>query len=142
MICVICGAEFKPKKEMQKTCSAECRKTYRNSKQREYMRKACAKKRGETFVPLGGVKKCPVCGKEFIKKYKNQVCCSDECQQERTRRKKREYEYHFDTEQKQQQDKPLKPAICHNCGEQFTPNYAKEKFCSDKCRFQFFHLEE
>ena len=35
--------------------------------------------------------------------------------------------------------KLLKAGICHECGKSFTPSYVGEKFCSDECRFAFFH---
>lgn len=93
---------------------------------------------------------CVICGAEFTSNKPNQITCSVECREENLRRRNREnHRRHYAQKRgsgavKKQQRQTTKPKenVCHNCGKQFTPNYAKEKFCSDKCRFQFFHMED
>ena len=36
-------------------------------------------------------KKCTICGKEFIPKRKNTICCSDDCRAELKRKRNKEY---------------------------------------------------
>lgn len=140
MKCVICGKEFQSNRPYQKTCSIECREENQRRQNRKSKQQRCIKK-GKPQVTIGTILKCPVCGEEFIKEYKNQVCCSPECQKLRNH-DKRNADKLWRREQEKKQGKTPKAYECHNCGKQFTPNYAKEKFCSDKCRLQFFHLEE
>ena len=66
--------------------------------------------------------KCLRCGKDFepSKYYHRQKYCSRICALAASNDRRRK-------------------AICHECGEVFKPAYPAEKFCSDECRFSFFH---
>ena len=94
------------------------------------------------------MKTCVICGKEFdATKYPHKLTCSRECSRARQHQQQLEFYY-----QKKKLPKPeaqpdpkiklLPENICHNCEKEFTPAYKGEKFCSDKCRFQYFGLEE
>lgn len=79
--------------------------------------------------------KCLRCGKDFEPAPKNarrQKYCSRKCALAASNDRRR---------LGRNLDKPPLPskAICHECGEVFKPAYPAEKFCSDECRFSFFH---
>lgn len=139
MKCIICGKEFSSNFPNQITCSPACRHARVLQNNRNSRRKRDAEKRGKT-VAIGTIKKCVVCGKDFTLTHSKQVCCSDACRAIRYR--KHQYNYDDIFIKKKPTVQTLKPVECHNCGKQFTPSYKGEKFCSDKCRFQFFHLED
>ena len=110
------------------------------------------------------IKICVVCGKEFSTKRVNQVACSPECQknychdyQQNYREKRRaarilEQKIPFDKTLAYLKDEHAQqiiieklnegsrgkiiPPFCHTCGQDFTPKFKGEKYCSDECRFK------
>ncbi len=68
---------------------------------------------------------CPVCGKEFEARRKDQIYCSDKCKDTRNYQQ-RKIPKHFD------------PIPCKQCGKMFTPKSSRNKFCSKKCNNHFF----
>ena len=75
---------------------------------------------------------CPFCGKEFQPHRKAQVTCgSYSC--------RRKYA-HRNTHSISEKAVTWKP-VCQYCGKVFKPHYHGEHFCSDDCRFHFFHME-
>ena len=79
------------------------------------------------------IKVCPVCKKEFIASQKNSVCCSVKCYQH--------YYYLQKTIAKRQrirETRPLKEAICKECGKTFLTKTLKNKFCSEECKKEYF----
>ena len=99
VVCVICGKPFTTSSHGRPvTCSEECHREHRRrqSSSRSYERvcRSCgvsfvSKKRGASLCPKchwsgrrkpdAGMKKCPVCGKEFEAHHPNRIFCSDEC---------------------------------------------------------------
>jgi hypothetical protein len=111
-ICLACGKDFTKNVYNQLCCNEECSKEYQRQKRienrdkriaygREYRRKnkeKCAaygkeyrKKHPKEKVDMSAV--CVICGEDFIKNVHNQLCCKEECVQERKRR------WHYDYNQ-------------------------------------------
>ena len=109
------------------------------------------------------IKKCVVCGKEFSTKESTKKNCSPECSKEHYRiyqKAYREKQRAENLEQKIPFDKTLAylkdehaqqiiieklnegsrgkiiPPFCHTCGQDFTPKFKGEKYCSDECRLK------
>ena len=107
------------------------------------------------------IKICVVCGKEFSTKESTKKNCSPECSKEHYRiyqKAYREKQRAENLEQKIPFDKTLAylkdehaqqiiieklnegsrgkiiPPFCHTCGQDFTPKFKGEKYCSDECR--------
>ncbi len=70
--CVICGKEFKTRRENQLCCSQECMRQKRLERAREYER--LHRKRAELLR-----KKCQWCGKTFETRLSFQKYCGYEC---------------------------------------------------------------
>lgn len=88
MKCDWCGEEFERKSNHQRFCSRKC--------QRAYARKKLKKAKTD-------VRKCPVCGKNFMAyEWSNQVCCNNECYTIYHRDNMREYARKHRTAKKKQ----------------------------------------
>lgn len=74
------------------------------------------------------MRKCVICGKEFMPKIRTNVCCSEECKKEREKQKSKEW-YRVNVKEK----KPEK-GICVVCGKKFAQKKVTQKCCSDECR--------
>ena len=133
MICVVCGKEFlRSRFSRQLTCSQECQRELCRQKQREYN-----KRRYEKKYPLRKVK-CVICGKEFETRSTKRTCCSKECSQENIQRSVIAYKSKkFEPNPNVEKIELLGEGICRACFKKFEPRYQGEKFCSDKCRFEF-----
>ncbi len=81
------------------------------------------------------IKICPVCGKEFIPRHKNQVYCDDEMKKQEIRFKKALEEKDKKekaTDEKESEIK-VRTKICPVCGKEFTPVAKHSKYCSKEC---------
>lgn len=80
--CAICGDEFQTSCNTAKYCKY-CRDKAQVNRNKAYAEK---KKNGET-KPVGSTQKCPICGKDFVKKSGIQKCCTDCAKIQVTQRK-------------------------------------------------------
>lgn len=74
------------------------------------------------------VEKCKNCGKEFNKRHKNHLFCSQECK----------FQYHYYVEPN------YKTLTCDNCGKEFQTKqtrFGKNNFCCHKCSVEFWSKE-
>lgn len=130
MICKICGKEF-PSRFGKIYCSDECRK--------EHLRRYDRARRKKAQNVLAQ-KPCKECGKLFLPSKPYQLFCSLECGRSYQNALKR-----IDNAKLGKKSGVLvrkSETECANCGKEFKPAYKGERFCSDKCRIQFFHLGE
>jgi hypothetical protein len=124
-ICVICGGEFDAAMQAgRKTCSETCRK-------RLYLNR-----------PLTMMKRCEVCGHEFLTPHYGRKYCSEECRRVKSkqysrRTKRKQYIVH-------KQKPVVLPLNCVWCGIGFIPDrqHPNQKFCSEKHRNQFHHKKQ
>lgn len=90
----------------------------------------------------GAKKICPHCGKEFETHYLDKIYCSRECYNKAKNERQKLYEKQKREQKREQKDLPPKiikvRGKCLACGKTFNPAFATEKFCSDKCRCNFF----
>ena len=71
--CEICGREFIPSTSTAKTCSEECSRKLRSQR-------ASERWSAQRAARLEASKaKCVVCGKDYYRKNRRQVCCSLSC---------------------------------------------------------------
>lgn len=128
--CVICGKELSRDGTRRKYCSAECKRVAQN-----------ANKKSLKVQP--SARTCKICGKKFFTLHSTQKCCSAECSRINKanltilnnnriseRRRQEQTVVHFDLK------------TCKNCGKKFTPKFLNEKMCSDRCRLQYFGINE
>ena len=108
--CVICGKEFVPRNQCQKTCSGEC--SIENKRRKDKIRK-----QGTAQKPA--ILTCPNCGKEFRQNVTTQIYCSDKCRSAHERAKRPK--------------KPLEPKLCAQCGQEFIPKTSTQRYCSKVC---------
>lgn len=119
MICPMCGVEFAPRYKWQKYCNSKCALKANPSPKHKPAERT--------------ERQCVICGKTYKVHQGNQrTCGAYEC---RKAYAKRNAKVGADEEL-------IWQPICQNCGKEFKPAYEHEHFCSDKCRFQFFHLEK
>lgn len=107
-ICVVCGKEFATKLSNKKTCSPECSKEHALSCSKAYH----AKKRAENL-------------EQKIPFDKTLAYLKDEHAQQIIIKKLNECTRG-----------EIIPPFCHTCGQDFTPKFKGEKYCSDECRFK------
>ena len=134
--CVICGKEFEGNTQA-KYCSKECISVSRK------MRSKPAEIRKVT---------CVVCGEEFETTSHCKNVCSEKCKRKKNsmrcvnyQRRKREERKALGIEKpKKERKKPerrkwqpakYKPRKCVKCGKEYTPYCARQKYCSDLCRY-------
>ncbi len=141
-VCLHCGKEFIPRKDMQKFCSKVCNSKYygeRNKKyktcpicskefwcgssRRIYCSDECKDKTKKT-QELKPKYYCRICGEEI--KGCSKFYCREECRKEYAKRKAREYSM-----------KDYKPIIfnCKVCGRKVITEYGNQRrnFCSEDC---------
>ena len=70
---------------------------------------------------------CPECDEEFMPRYGNQVCCSDECRAARHRRVDRE------AHRRARADFDRSPRVCLECGTSFEPRRKNQVCCCAAC---------
>lgn len=134
--CVICGEEFIPQKTSQILCGKlECKKESSRRRIKQSKLKAKLKANGE--YPEGlTVRKCIICGEEFMPKNKSQILCGKtECFKERAYRQKQNIPeekypnligvYHFSTSGVEK--------ICPTCGKTFVTKVWNQIYCSRNC---------
>ena len=77
-ICKICGKEFEPTNPSSVYCSLECAQEGRYRQQHDWYVRVGKKKLQEYKVQLE-VRKCRICGKEFMPKSNTNIYCSTAC---------------------------------------------------------------
>ena len=89
-------------------------------------------------------KKCVICGREFEAKIKWQTICSDECRKIYKREYQRKFRSSLAKDIPTAESGRMKSVNCGcwACGKSFERNFANERFCSDKCRTQYFGVED
>ena len=115
--CVICGKEFVPRNQCQKTCSGEC--SIENKRRKDKIRK-----QGTAQKPA--ILTCPNCGKEFRQNVTTQIYCSDKCRNEYNKKRYLD-EYHAKAKGKSE------TKICAQCGQEFITTNGSQKYCSAVC---------
>lgn len=128
--CVICGKEFDARNSAI-TCSPECSIE---------LAKRNKKRQREAKYPMM-IKVCVTCGKEFQTRSNHKINCSPECSKQYQGNFKiagRKSSIVIKTVTQLAPTKPTGKNVCQCCGKHFTPAYPTEKFCSNRCRFQFF----
>jgi len=90
------------------------------------------------------VKTCPICGKTFESNYYRQKYCSEDCYRQGNRN--RSAERVRKNSSKRVEPPNTRPAFvkgaCLHCGKKFSATFPNEKFCSDKCRLNYFSLDD
>lgn len=147
-ICIICGGEYKPKSNGQKTCSEACRnkktENYRKARWAQTkpapQEKHCSKC-GQKFTPENTSRticddcktlkprtvKCLQCGKEFTKSGKGvELLCSPECRRNRIAYRKAIYARAY-------KHAPLIDLTCQICGNSFIARNGS-LYCSTECK--------
>ena len=122
MPCAECGKKFKPRNQLAKVCSPECRYVY--EKRRAVVRGKI--KRMPFSLPD---KKCAVCNVIFKPKSSAQKYCSGSCNTDAAKARERIL----------QQSQPIRQRNCLHCQELFTPPTRKSmaKFCGQSCRNKY-----
>lgn len=77
----------------------------------------------------GTTTQCPVCGKNFNRKYKGQIFCDRAC----SARGRRTWNDAKDYAAKKEKPK----RFCKCCGKEFTPLYSQSKHCSIYCKNKY-----
>ena len=86
--CAVCGKEFETYSMTAKTCSLDCKSVLMS-------RRASARwQKGERLFPAppDELRRCLVCGKEFVPGMTTQRCCSTACSKSRERSRQRKAE--------------------------------------------------
>lgn len=98
---------------------------------------------GDIRMKKLSMKKCIICGKEFLPNSGSQKCCCVECTKIKNKLYSKKYqETHKDFVKKIHRDyyyknyiyKKFSPIKCKVCGKIFIPKYHNEKCCSDECK--------
>lgn len=128
--CLFCGKEFQTLSSNKKHCSNKCRNSFNHPRK----------------VPI--TKVCDICGKEFQTVNIQQKYCSHQCadkgkkinQQIRWRRYREAHSLDVKTAVKPRKanQHTTKSTVCLACGKKFKQSFYHEKFCSDKCRIDYF----
>ena len=85
--------------------------------------------------------KCPKCGKDFKPQALGQQYCSRACRIAVEGKIKPKPIQPLQKEESIPKIFKQAKVECRNCGKYFVPAWPGEKFCSDICRIQFFHLD-
>lgn len=75
------------------------------------------------------IRKCKICGKEFVVSSKNKRVCSDECR----RVNKNLTSKRFAMKQAEEKRKTPKISYCENCGKAFSPKNSRHLRCTPNC---------
>lgn len=130
-ICIICGKEYFPANNRQKTCGKECA---------QKLESLSAKCRYKSKISTRSKKSkiCFFCGKEFIAEHGNVTFCSENCKLFRRRER--------DRKRKSLTPKNIlpMPIQCAYCAIIFIPllNRPNQKYCSRSCRDRAHHKKE
>lgn len=110
--CDICGKTFETTSKTY-LCSPECRLEHQRAKNREYARTMRAKKMKAPKEKT--MKKCLICGREFLPKSNNQRYCGNQCVGKNSAKRVQIIE-------------------CEVCGKKFEATVRGVKFCSKECK--------
>lgn len=115
-LCVVCGKEYVPTRSDAKTCSRECSLVH---KARTASEKSHQKQKAARMAMLAIPIPCPQCGKEFVRRRKNQKYCCNACTNQAAKPKKKE--------------KPIYIRKCKVCGKEFETHLYNKATCSQDC---------
>lgn len=122
--CVICGKEFTPRLEIQKTCgSEECKKENARRVAKDYYHKSATKLEA---------KKCVECGKTFMPRTSQQVTCGTDCRKIRAKKAARKWQAEHKKEPAPKEKKTYQK-ICLICHKEYTCKNPRQKYCGEAC---------
>lgn len=122
--CVICGKEFTPRLEIQKTCgSEECKKENARRVAKDYYHKSATKLEA---------KKCVECGKTFMPRTSQQVTCGKDCRKIRAKKAARKWQAEHKKEPAPKEKKTYQK-ICLICHKEYTCKNPRQKYCGEAC---------
>lgn len=88
----------------------------------------------------GDITTCKLCGNEFVKTSPNQLYCPDTCTEAGWKASKaaREKELHQLEKEGKHTPSPTRDHTCKNCGKEYTSKHPHSKYCSRKCRDNYY----
>lgn len=140
-ICVQCGKVYIPRagyEDIQQYCSQKCKTDFHN-----------AKRRTEKKIKSQKLLTCPICGKQEMRHSRAHFC--SECAKLRAREHANESARRIRRLEKTGYVKkvnivkkfvppPLYERNCLCCRRRFKQTFHNEKFCSEQCRLDYFHM--